>query len=95
MTILARIMFVLLRASLYLFPRRYRHAFREERAGVLRLALEEAAASGWLCLRSRRFAPGAPAGVRQRMEAMGERPLRAALDKHPTPVYNTCALEVS
>jgi hypothetical protein len=36
---LARIMFVLLRALLNLFPKRYRQAYLDERAGVLRLAL--------------------------------------------------------
>jgi hypothetical protein len=50
MTPLARIMFVLLRASLNLFPRGNRHAYRDERAGGLRLALEKAAAGGWLRL---------------------------------------------
>lgn len=79
-------MLVLLRASLNLFLRRYRHNYREGRAGVIRLALVERAAAGWL--RLLQFL------VRE-ADDLPFSPLRAALDKRPTPVYNTCALEMS
>ena len=52
MTFLVRVTFALLRASLALYPARYRREYSEERACVLQLALEEAAAGGWLCLLS-------------------------------------------
>ncbi len=50
MTPLARVVSTLLRRSLSLFPARYRREYGEERACVLQLALEEAAAEGWLLL---------------------------------------------
>jgi hypothetical protein len=45
-----QILSALLHASLALYPTRYRREYGEERASVLKLALEEAAAEGWLCL---------------------------------------------
>jgi hypothetical protein len=50
MTTLVGIVSALLHASLVLYPVRYRREYGEERASVLQLALEEAAAGGWLCL---------------------------------------------
>ena len=50
MTTLVWITFTLLHASLALYPARYRREYGEERACILQLALEEAAAGGWLRL---------------------------------------------
>ena len=50
MTLLVRIVSVLLQASLALYPARYRREYGEERACILQLALEEAAAGGWFHL---------------------------------------------
>jgi hypothetical protein len=50
MTSLERIVSALLHASLALYPARYRREYGEECASVLQLALDEAAAGGWLCL---------------------------------------------
>jgi hypothetical protein len=50
MTPLLRIVSTLLHASLALYPARYRRAYGEEHVCVLRLALEEATAGGWLRL---------------------------------------------
>lgn len=62
MTLLARIASALLRASLALYPARYRREYGEERACILQLALEEAAGSGPLrlfqfCIREWRDLP--------------------------------------
>lgn len=50
MTFLVRIASILLQASLALYPARYRREYGEERASILRLALDEAATAGWLRL---------------------------------------------
>lgn len=50
MTILTRIAFALLNSTLAFYPARYRREYGEERACVLRLALQEADAGGWLRL---------------------------------------------
>jgi len=62
MTFLARIASALLRASLALYPKHYRREYGEERACILRLALEEAAGGGPLrlfqfCIREWRDLP--------------------------------------
>jgi hypothetical protein len=63
-------MLLLLRASLNLFLGRYHHNYRKECAGVLRLALEEAADGGWLRLlqflaREAGDLPFSPLGIAQ------------------------------
>jgi len=62
MNFLVRIASTLLHALLALYPARYRREYGEERDSVLQLALEEAAAGGWLrlfqfCIRELRDLP--------------------------------------
>jgi len=62
MTVFLRIASALLHVSLALYPARYRREYGEERYSVLQLALEEAAAGGWLrlsqfCIREWRDLP--------------------------------------